>query len=633
MIISSRFYIIQIQISPLSRRTLTYGSWRSIPSIRHPMSGTKRAFSGTGGNFKYHGKKPRKGQKPIEEGSNEAVLYADVKLLLEKQNRHTASGDSEPQFHPTPESSSLPERFSEIEVTISDISSTGDGLGLSSTHNHVYVVPFTLPGDVVRAKTVQHFPDRSYTLTDFLSVVKPSPSRHDELVRCPYFAKCGGCQLQMLPYEEQLKHKKTIIEKAYRNFSNLLPEDVPPVGDTIGSPLEYEYRTKLTPHFDRPPGSSRRGPKAAFTEVPPIGFLQKGTRKTIDIEQCPIGTPAVQEGLRKERKMIADEISKYRKGATILLRESTERTPKSARNGATTEPTTTHGAVLASESTDPSQGYTETKTYVTDNNAITTEYVGSYKFTNPAGAFFQNNNSILPTFTDWIRQHILHPPPSTSPTSSSSSQKPLTTLLDTFSGSGLFTITLSPLFTHSLGIDISPTSISSALTNLSLNNIACPSRANFLPAGDASNLFATAIEKGLDPDETVVVVDPPRKGCDEGFLRGLRAFGPRRVVYVSCNVHTQARDVGRLCAEVEGDELEDGEMDGDGGDLEGKRQTGGARGGGAQERVEQEVDIKAERKRLRRGGRRYKLERLQGFDFFPQTGHVESVALLDRVEE
>ena len=141
------------------------------------------------------------------------------------------------------------------------------------------------------------------------------------------------------------------------------------------------------------------------------------------------------------------------------------------------------------------------------------------------------------------------------------------------------------------------------------------------------------MEKGLNPDETVVVVDPPRKGCDEGFLRGLRGFGPRRVVYVSCNVHTQARDVGRLCADVEGDGFGSGEMDGYGGDLEGRRQIEGAKDGGPQEGVEQEIDTKAEKKRLRRGERRYKLERLQGFDFFPQTGHVESVALLDRVED
>ena len=82
-----------------------------------------------------------------------------------------------------------------------------------------------------------------------------------------------------------------------------------------------------------------------------------------------------------------------------------------------------------------------------------------------------------------------------------------------------------------------------------------------------------------------MVIDPPRKGCDESFLSQLLKFGPRRVVYVSCNVHTQARDVGVL---VQG--LED-------------------------------------------GGTRYKVESLRGFDFFPQTGHVEGVAVLSRVEE
>ncbi|KAL8823617.1 MAG: hypothetical protein Q9170_008340, partial [Blastenia crenularia] len=459
----------------------------------------------------YHTKR----MKAVQEGSHEQVLLADIRHLLQQ------SRDQKPQYanggvpdRAEPEKSfNPPERFSEVDVKISALSSIGEGIGFSSASDHVYVVPFTLPGDVVRAKIVSQFAEDHYILTDFVSVTIPSPQRNDSLVQCPYFAKCSGCQFQMLSYEEQLAHKKTILEKAYRNFSNIPPESIPPIGDTIGSPMQYGYRTKITPHFDGPPGSNsrkvRRNPseQQGFKEVPPIGFMIKGTRKTMDIEDCPIATNAVRDGLKKERKRVAAEISKYKRGATILLRETTKRTPTTSQLPAKTSPNPSSNKRNSSPlpldppSPVPSQttpSYTETKTYLTDQNALSTEHIGPYTFLNPAGAFFQNNNSILPPFTSYIRTHILPTPSPTTPK--------ITNLIDAYSGSGLFTITLSPLFTHCLGIDIAPSSIASARENAHLNSI---TNATFV-AADASEIFAKA--KHLRAEETVVVIDPPRKG-------------------------------------------------------------------------------------------------------------------------
>lgn len=537
----------------------------------------------------YHQSKPAKRQKQSSklgsEGSNEEVLLIDVKSLLSlcqtKIDPNNATG-GETQRIPKPS----PERWSEIEVEISGLSSTGDGLGLSSSSDHVYVVPFTVPGDLVKAKVVNDFPQLHYTLTDFIEVIKPSSERDDSLIKCPYFSRCAGCQLQMLPYISQLEHKKTIVEKAFRNFSSLTPEVIPAVGDTIGSPLQYNYRTKLTPHFDGPPGSMSRKAKRdpserkGFTEVPPIGFNLKGTRKTIDIEDCPIGTEAVREGIKLERKKIADEIGKYKKGATILLRETTKRKPKADPERASPESplnesnpkdegTLDSGAANGNGNEVAPLSYIEERTYISDQRAISTEYVDDFEFKNTAGAFFQNNNSILPRFTAYIREHILASDPKPG-------AKPVDYLIDAYCGSGLFTITLSSLFSSSTGIDIAGASIVSARENASANKI---SNASFMTA-DASKLFE---EVTFPPDRTAVIIDPPRKGCDEAFLKQLLRFGPQRVVYVSCNVHTQARDVGVL---VEG-----------------------------------------------LGGCRYEIESLQGFDFFPQTGHVEGVAVLSRSDQ
>lgn len=556
-----------------------------------PQDKRKSQFAGQ----KAQNRKITKKAKAAIEGSFTEVLLHDVRRLLAARSKPVGNGFVESAEYSTPE------RFTEIDVKISDISSTGDGIGLSENSDHVYVVPFTVPGDLVRAKVVSHFPEDKYTLADFIKVVEASPMRDDSRAKCPYFSKCSGCQFQMLSYDDQLAHKKTIVERAYKNFSNLAPELIPAIGDTIGSPLQYGYRTKLTPHFDGPPGrhSIRKGKEGTgpgFVEVPPIGFMMKGRRTTIDIEDCPIGTDAVRQGMRRERERVAKEIASYKRGATVLLRESTKRIPRllpEVQQSAIGDTAPAFDSIddningidetsnadassrdLLPPCPDMSTGSTfetnfhEEKTCITDQNAIATEYIDQYVFNNTAGAFFQNNNSILPRFTAYIRDTILPPP---SPT-----VKPISYLIDAYCGSGLFTITLSSLFSASTGIDIAPPSIKAAHENAKSNNIV---NATFM-AADASALFAKVT---YPSEQTVVVIDPPRKGCDDNFLTQLLRFGPRRVVYVSCNVHTQARDVGVL--------------------VDGK------------------------------GDARYDLESLRGFDFFPQTGHVEGVAVLNRVED
>lgn len=290
-------------------------------------------------NKPYHQSKSAKRQKtaakPANNGSNEEVLLADVKSLLSahKSTENTNQEEVEDDLEPSSKASYVPpERFSEIEVKISELSSTGDGLGLSSACDHVYVVPFTVPGDSVQARVVNHFPKAGYTLTDFIKVITPAPQRDDSLPRCPYFAKCAGCQIQMLPYELQLQHKKGIVEKAYRNFSTLTPDIVPAVAETIGSPLQYAYRTKLTPHFDGPPGSMTRKAKRdpsgrkGFEIVPPIGFNLKGTRKIIDIEDCPIGTDAVREGMKREKAGRGGNCKLYQRGHNLAPGEHLTKT-------------------------------------------------------------------------------------------------------------------------------------------------------------------------------------------------------------------------------------------------------------------------------------------------------------------
>lgn len=630
LVIRNRLYLHTAQIpDAVTFQPLTQGTYNA--SIIAMEKKRKYEFD------KAKKQRPRKLAKVkpntfLPEGSNEEILAIEVADLLSKAAQPDANGSSEtPGEHS--ESQRSAEIGQEIELDIVALSSTGDGLAYNETKTHIFVVPFSVPGDRVLAKPWTWL--GKYTNADFIKVVRPASSRDGVTPPCPYFARCSGCQFQMLPYDKQLEHKRGIVQRAFKNFSGLSMGQMPEVESTMGSPLQYGYRTKLTPHFTGPPNWEKRHEKPDWKEVPNIGFNMKGRRTVMDIEKCPIGTDILQEGLKIERQKVTDTISTYKNGATILLRESTQRLYKEmgkdgivtdvVNNGISTSseapgtmPSNVKDQMLESSSlipvTESSQGasptikleyptHTDLKTYTSDNEALATEYITTtidptteppttktYQFTNTAGSFFQNNNSILGPFTSYVYSKCM-------PTSPASDSKPIKYLLDAYCGSGLFTLTLSSHFTSSLGIDIDGRGISRARLNASRNAV---TNAGFIDA-DASALFA---DVPYPADQTVVVIDPPRKGCDREFLRQLRKYGPRRIIYVSCNVHTQARDVGIL--------------------VNGFRRDSQGRYSGS---TEVELDANWEEAGLKK----YAIESIRGFDFFPQTGHVEGVCVLNEI--
>ena len=225
---------------------------------------------------------------------------------------------------------------------------------------------------------------------------------------------------------------------------------------------------------------------------------------------------------------------------------------------------------------------------ITDHKATVRERVGDLLFDYQAGSFFQNNNSVLVPLTSYVRDAIFPPVPAPNPASTdppSAPPPPPTHLVDAYCGAGLFALTLAPHFAKVAGIELSTDSIRFATHNAELNGLA--HKVSFR-AGDAAQIFDAVGD--FPPERTALIVDPPRKGCDEAFVRQLLAFRAQTVVYVSCNVHTQARDVGRIV-------------------------SWSAEEGTAAETV-------ADRKG------KYVVESLSGFDLFPQTAHVESVAVL-----
>ncbi|RMD43591.1 hypothetical protein DV735_g1523, partial [Chaetothyriales sp. CBS 134920] len=538
------------------------------------------------------------------QGSNEEVLAFEVDELLSRPKLATvvgveadeANGTANGHINKNAEDANN-NGWHETELVIEVLSSTGDGLARSpdAGHDHVFAIPFSLPGETVVARVRKGARGR-WSNGDFVRVLQPSPLREGVTPGCKYFAVCSGCQFQMMPYTEQLAHKKGIVERAFRNFSDLPAEMVPAVEETGPSPLQYAYRTKLTPHFDRP---SRDSKGTGFTSVPPIGFGQKGYRHVMDIENCPLGTPIVQQGFRSERARVAANIASYKSGATILLRESTARVPNdnndesvvkftpSARTPLLTMPPASDASEVASTPDGPQQvfhydslPYHDVKTCISAPNAFTTEYIStsSLRFDTRASSFFQNNNSILPSFLTHLRS-VAQPSTSKSINNNNNTNQSgqLKYLLDAYCGSGLLSLSLSPLFLSVLGIEIDSSSVAQATANARLNSI---NNCGFIEA-DAADLFA---DVPYPPAQTVLVIDPPRKGCSVEFLRQMLRWGPARVCYPT----------------------------------------------GLWDLIRQQD--KSDEPSSSSGWHAYEIESLQGWDFFPQTGHVEGLCVLNRVD-
>jgi len=332
----------------------------------------------------------------------------------------------------------------------------------------VVMVPFTLPGERVRARVFRNH--KNYSEADPVEILEPSPHRVGP--RCPLFGNCGGCQYQHLAYAEQLVWKRQQVEELLLHMAGVAF----PVAPVIGSPEEFGYRSKITPHFNPPRADGSM----------PIGFLRQGTRfDIIDVPHCDIATGAINERLTAARAEVLGQRNTYKRGSTILLRDA---------NG-----------VVA-----------------TEFDAVITETVGDLKLRFLARDFFQNNPFILPAFTTYVREQA--------------AGSGARFLVDAYCDSGLFALSAAPAFERVAGVEISESSIVFAKQNATANGI---TNATFM-ASDAAQIFA-----GLDfpAADTAVIIDPPRKGCDEAFIQQLVHYGPRTVVYVSCDPATQMRDL------------------------------------------------------------------------------------------
>jgi 23S rRNA (uracil1939-C5)-methyltransferase/tRNA (uracil-5-)-methyltransferase len=370
------------------------------------------------------------------------------------------------KFHPHPFA-----YHQEIELEITTLTNMGQGLG--RVDGWVVLVPFALPGEKIVARIYRN--DKNFSEGDFVRTLTRSPHRVEP--RCPLFMDCGGCQYQNMAYSEQLVWKQRQVAELLKHMAQIEF----PVEPVFPSPQQYNYRSKITPHFEQP----RDG------KIGEIGFLRPGRgRSLVDVPRCEIATEAINAALPAVRAKAHANAANFRKGVTLLLRDAS-------------------GVVH------------------TDHQATATEQVCGKNLQFLAGDFFQNNPYILDAFTNYGIEQA----------KSTGAEY----LVDTYCGSGLFALVGAEHFKEVLGIEISESAVVRATSNAQRNGL---SNCKFL-AGAAQNIF----EKVTFPaDQTAILIDPPRAGCDEAFLNQLFLFAPRTVVYVSCNPATQMRDLKQFTA-------------------------------------------------------------------------------------
>jgi 23S rRNA (uracil1939-C5)-methyltransferase len=451
-----------------------------------------------------------------------------------------------------------PKRGEALSLTIDDLAFGGEGVGRAD--GYVVFVPGGLPGDRLRVRLVQV--RTRFGRGSIEEVLEPSPQRVE--APCPYFGRCGGCRLQHVAYPAQLAFKSKQVADALERLGGL--RDVP-LRPIIGAEETFGYRNKME-----------------FTVARARGALVVGLHETerydsvLDIERCLLQSDRMNGLLAEARAFFAERgLTVYEQDTGegllrfLMLREG-KHTGELMTNVVTSAPAVSELAPLAQRLQARDPGTTSVVMNVNPKKASVAvgveehllggrdhirEDVGGLTFRVSANSFFQTNTRQAERLFDLVVE-------STGLTGTE-------TVLDLYSGTGAISLLLARRARWVYGVELAQAAVDDAGANATANRI---TNCTFV-SGEVRFVLPALIAKGVTAE--VVVADPPRAGFHPKALHALITLGARRIVYVSCNPTTLARDLGELV----------------------------------------------------RGG--YHLEWVQPVDMFPHTPHIEAVARLERV--
>ncbi|MDQ0247935.1 23S rRNA (uracil1939-C5)-methyltransferase [Bacillus fengqiuensis] len=442
-----------------------------------------------------------------------------------------------------------------IDVVFEDL--THDGAGVAKVQGFPIFVPNALPNERGQVKIIKV--KKGYAFGRLVETYEESEYR--QTPPCPIYKQCGGCQLQHLSYEGQLAFKQKQVQEVMARIGRL--PDVP-VHSVLGMENPWRYRNKA-----QVPVGEREGGLVA-------GFYQQRSHEIIDMEACLIQqekndeiVQAVKEicgkyGVRaydeqRHRGTLRHIMARYglvTGEAMVVLVTTKEEIPyKNSIVQEIAEMFPRVKSIVQNVNPKRTNVIMGDKTNVLWGEEYIYDLIGDIKFAISARSFYQVNPEQTKVLYDKALEYAQ-----------------LTgeeTVIDAYCGIGTISLFLAQQAKKVYGVEIVPEAIEDAKRNAALNGI---KNAEF-EVGEAEKIIPAWYDKGIKAD--VIVVDPPRKGCDEALLQTIIDMKPKRVVYVSCNPATLARDL-RI--------LEDGG---------------------------------------------YKTTQVQPVDMFPHTTHVECVAVLE----
>ena len=383
-----------------------------------------------------------------------------------------------------------------IEARIEKLVFGGDGL--ARVDGRAVFIPYTAPGDLVRARITES--KKRFARAELVELLEPGPDRREP--PCPYFGPCGGCQLQHVTYETQVQAKGGFVRDALERIGRLdIPGEIP-IHTAPGS--EFGYRIRATAHVVH---TSR---ETLF------GYFGARSHRVVDIASCPLLVEELDAAWQRARAA--------REGLLRLR----------------------HVDLAAGD-----EGTAAEPPIATVGGAALTTRVGDITYTFSPAVFFQANRPLLGDLV-----------------ASATAGESGALAVDLYAGVGLFAIPLSRAFERVVAVEGFAQAADFARANASANGA---ENVEVLDEPVEAWLERSADEPGAID---LVLLDPPRAGLGEAPARRLAALAPSRIVYVSCDPTTLARDLRVLA---------------DGG---------------------------------------YRLESVEAFDLFPQTFHVETVARL-----
>ena len=415
-------------------------------------------------------------------------------------------------------SDAIPRRIpegNEFEITIDKIVYGGSGLG--RFQGKVVFVPFTAVGDRVRVRVVRE--KKTYLEARVTEVIDSGPDRQEPF--CSHFGTCGGCQWQHLSYSSQLQSKQQILEEL---FHHRYPETAGQKIPMTASPAVTGYRNRARLQI-RGTGADAK-----------VGFYQFHSHQVEDLESCPLLRTSLNVALSEIRSM---------------LRGGVWTNPSKELDIACSERTGTWSMTPRGE--DRVSGPIE-------RDPTLSLSVKEFDIRVAPSCFFQANDFLLEPLVEAVQELA-------------EAVTLRRNAVELFAGIGLFTLPLAQMFQEVIAVE--STSDGAAYCR---SNARAAGHGNIrVVAADVAS-WLDGVEENQQPPADLVLLDPPRAGAGPKITERLARWGPKTIIYVSCDPQTLVRDLSVL------------------------HQHG------------------------------YGIDSVQGLDLFPQTYHFETLVRLRRTE-